>query len=484
MTPAATGQGPTGDRPAADPVGQPSPPAYRKLSLWHDQVAEAGDDLRPRPCLTGDATADVAIVGAGFTGLWTAYYLLQAEPGLRVVVVDAEIAGFGASGRNGGWCSAEFSESTAGLVRRHGREAGLAMRRAMAATVDEVGRVVAAEGIDCGWAKGGMVALARSPVQLRRAEREVAEDADFDRVDGLDLLDSDAAWGRLAATRLVGGTFTPWCARVHPGHLVRGLARTVEGLGGVIHERTPATELCPGAVVTPRGTVRARTLVRATEAWSASLPGTGRSVVPVYSLMIATEPLPSSVWATIGLAERETFTEHRHMIIYGQRTVDDRIAFGGRGAPYRRGSRIRPEYDLRPAVFTKLKDSLVDILPQVEGFRITHAWGGPLAIPRDWHSSVGLDPATRIGWAGGYVGQGVSTSNLAGRTLADLVLDRDTDVTRQPWVGHRSPPWEPEPLRWIGVNSGLALAAMADAEERLTGRSALLRSAVRLVTGH
>jgi glycine/D-amino acid oxidase-like deaminating enzyme len=216
--------------------------------------------------------------------------------------------------------------------------------------------------------------------------------------------------------------------------------------------------------------VRAERVIRATEGYTATLEGERRRLIPVYSLIIATEPLPAEVWEQIGLRRRETFSDYRHLIIYGQRTADDRLVFGGRGAPYHFGSRIRPSYDRVPRVFDGLHETLVDLFPVLKGARITHRWGGALGIPRDWTASVGLDRATGLGWAGGYVGDGVTTTNLAGRTLADLVLERDTDLTRLPWVGHRSPSWEPEPLRWLGVNAGLRGMTWADAEEARTGK--------------
>ena len=434
----------------------------------------------PRPPLDGDTEVDVCIVGAGFTGLWTAYYLLRADPSLQVLVLEAEIAGFGASGRNGGWCSALFPASAAALARRHGREVALVMRRAMIATVTEVGRVAAAEGIDCHWAHGGSVTLARTPVQLARAWAELAEDAAFDHVDGVRLLDADEARARVGATRVLGATYHPHCARIHPARLVRGLAVAVERRGGTIAERTRAERILPrgaGSVLarveTARGTISARHVLRATEAWTATLPGSARAIVPVYSLMIATEPLPAAFWRVAGLSRGETFADHRHLIIYGQRTADDRLAFGGRGAPYHLGSRISPRHDHDPAVFSGLSRTLRDVFPALAGHRFTHAWGGPIGIARDWHASVGLDQDSGLGWAGGYVGDGVGTSNLAGRTLADLVLARPSELTRLPWVGHRSPRWEPEPLRWLGVNAGLRAMTAADTEERLTGRASM-----------
>ena len=464
---------------------------WGSLSLWHDQLLTSGEDaLAERPPLPGSTAADVCVVGAGYTGLWTAYHLLAREPSLRVVVVEARIAGFGASGRNGGWCSALFPASTAALARTHGREAALAMRRAMTGTVAEIGAVARAEGIACDWMLGGTVRLARTPVQLRRARAEAQEDAAFDGVDGVRLLDAEAARAHVGATDVLGGTFTPHCARIQPARLVRGLARAVERRGGLIAERTAALRIEGAAlgrdarVVTDRGVVRARHVVRATEAWTATLPGSRRAVVPVYSLVVATEPLPAAFWERAGLAAGQTFSDHRNLIVYGQRTADDRMVFGGRGAPYHYGSRIEPGFDREPAVFAGLREAVTRMFPDLRGHAFTHSWGGPLGIARDWRASVGLDAATGIGWAGGYVGDGVGTSNLAGRTLADLLLGRDTELTRLPWVGHRSRRWEPEPLRWLGVNAGLRAMTAADAEERLTGRPSLAARALAPYLGH
>jgi glycine/D-amino acid oxidase-like deaminating enzyme len=403
----------------------------------------------------------VSIVGAGYTGLWTAYWLLRHSPGLRVVVVEKEIAGFGASGRNGGWCSALFPASFTALSRRHGRDAALAMRAAMRDTVDAVGGVVADEGIACDWVKGGTVSLARTPAQLARA-----------RASGEVLLDAAEASALVGATSVLGATFTPDCARVQPARLVRGLARAVERRGACIAEGTRAESIGPRRVTTDRGVVRADVVVRATEAWSSQL--TPRSVVPVYSLIVATRPLPASFWDVAGLAGGQTFTDHRNLIVYGQRTADDRLVFGGRGAPYHWRSRIRPAFDRDERVFAGLRSAAMELFPALRPSDFTHAWGGPLGIPRDWHASVGL--ADGLGWAGGYVGDGVGTSQLAGRTLAALILGRDDPITALPWVGHRSRRWEPEPLRWLLVNAGLRLMTLADREEHLTRRPSTIAS--------
>ncbi|MFI7540827.1 NAD(P)/FAD-dependent oxidoreductase [Actinoplanes sp. NPDC049599] len=431
-------------------------------SYWQAALGGPGP---ARPALPGDRGVDVAIVGAGYTGLWTAYYLARADPSLRIAVLEAEHAGFGASGRNGGWCSGLFPVPVGALARRHGREQAIAMHRALAGTVDEVGRAAAAEGIDCAFAKGGTVALARSAAQLRRAEAEAATAREY----GLDLtlLDAAAAREKCGATGVVGGTFSPDCAAVQPAALVRGLAAAVERRGVTIYENTRALRLSAGSVLTDHGTVRADVVVRALEGYTAGLAGHRRTLAPVYSLMIATEPLPAEVWQRIGLARRETFTDHRHLIVYGQRTADDRLAFGGRGAPYHFGSRVRPGYDLEPAVFAALRRALTELF----GINppVAYRWGGPLAIPRDWMPSVGL--ADGMGWAGGYVGDGVAAANLAGRTLADLITGTDSELTRLPWAGHRSRRWEPEPLRWLGINAALRGTALRDTWEHARRRA-------------
>ena len=451
-------------------------------SLWRQTTP--GDDWSPRPPLPGDRDADVAIVGAGFTGLWTALYLARAEPDLRIAVVEAQTAGFGASGRNGGWCSALFPSSLDSLARRSSRSAALAQYAAMRHSVDEVMLAAAAEDIDAQMAKGGTIALARSAPQLARAKAEVEHARSWGLgEEQVRLLDETEATSVLAATRVRGATYTPDCAAIHPGRLVRGLAAAVERRGVTIYEQTPATAITPGRVETRHGTVRAPHVIRATEGYTRTLAGERRRLVPVYSLIIATEPLPEGTWEQIGLRRRETFNDHRHLIIYGQRTADDRLVFGGRGAPYHFGSRIRPGFDRNEHVFAALHATLVDLFPTVAPAKVTHAWGGALGIARDWTASVGLDRATGMGWAGGYVGDGVSTTNLAGRTLADLVLGRDTELTRLPWVDHHSRSWEPEPLRWLGINAGLRAMTWADSEEARTGRESRIAKVVAPLIG-
>lgn len=455
---------------------------YPGLSFWH---GTADDDLVPRPSLPGDTDVDVAVVGAGYTGLWTAHYLATSDPSLRVAVLEAETAGFGASGRNGGWCSALFSASHGTVARLYGRDPALALDRALQDAVDEVGRVASGEGIDCHYAKGGMVRMARSPTQLARARAEVESAHAIGLTDDdLRLMSPAETHERCGASRVLGATYTPHCAAIHPARLVRGLARAVERRGVRVFERTPVTRIGDRVAHTPHGRVRADVIVRATEAYTARLPGTRRTLAPVYSLMLATEPLPSSVWESAGLHDRETFNDLRHVVVYGQRTADGRFAFGGRGAPYHFGSATKPAFDREPHVYEALRRVLVDMFPAVGDAAITHTWGGPLGVPRDWFASVGYDRTAGLAWAGGYVGQGVGASNLAGRTLADLVLGRDTERVGLPWVGHRGRRWEPEPLRWLGVNAGRVLAASTDEAEWRTGREPRRAALLRRLVAH
>lgn len=459
--------------------------SYPDLSLW---LATCGDELSPRPRLPGPTDVDVAIVGAGFTGLWTAYYLKSLDPPLRVAVLEKEVAGFGASGRNGGWVSALFPASRASLARLPGasRASAAALTRSLRATIDEVGRVAAAEGIDCDYSKGGTVVFARSQSQLARARGEVAEAREWgDTEADLRLLDAAEARAHAQVQGSLGATYTPHCARIHPARLVRGLARAVERAGVAVYEQTEVTALAPHQVSTDAGSIRADVVVRATEGYTTRLPGYERDVLPVYSLMVATEPLPAQLWDAIGLAHNPTFSDYRHLIIYGQRTADGRLAFGGRGAPYHFGSAVKPSYDRESSVFDALRRTLVDMFPPLDGMAFTHGWGGPLSVPRDWTASVGLDRATGMAWAGGYVGDGVSTTNLAGRTLAHLITGTESELTSLPWVNHRSRRWEPEPLRWLGVNAGLRAVTLADREEVLTSRPSVIAKAMApLLGGH
>jgi glycine/D-amino acid oxidase-like deaminating enzyme len=443
---------------------------YRARSLWLDGLAEP---LAPRPALSGDRDCDVAIVGAGFTGLWAAYSLASLQPDLRIVVVDREIAGFGPSGRNGGWASAGLAGSAQRYARLRGEDSVRRGERAMADGVGEIGRVVAAEGIDCGWLHGGSLLVATSAPQVARLHEGIERRRAFGvGEDDLRLLAPPELAQRVRVRGARAASFTPHCARLDPARLARGLALACERRGVVIHEGTEAEAIEPGRVRCAQGTLRASAVLRATESYTVQQPGERRRFMPLYSLMIATEPLPAEVWDELGWSGRETISDLHHLFFYAQRTPDDRIAIGGRGAPYRLGSPIDESYERNDTVRTRLERAIAERFPAAASAAITHHWGGPLGVPRDWCCSAHYDPATGFGWAGGYTGHGVVTSNVLGRTLADLVLRRDTDLVSLPWVGHESPRWEPEPLRFLASRAIVATLGSADRAEDRRDRAA------------
>ncbi len=445
----------------------------RPVPLWIDCLNE---DLTPRASLKGTTSVDIAIVGGGFSGLWTAYYLLERDPSLRILVLEKEYCGYGASGRNGGWCEGALAGGTEKYAKRSSQDAALRLEHAMFETVDEVKRVIEHEGINCGFQKGGLISLARNAPQAERqlAEVQAAKSQGFGE-DILRLLEPDEARQHLNATNIHSGTFFSPSASIDPGRLVRGLASAVESHGGKIVEETTVLSIEGRNVVTSHGEVTAEVVIQATEAFTRDLKGGKLDLLPVYSRMIATEPLSDSLMTEIGLINRPTFNDGRYIVIYGQRTEDNRIAFGGQGKPpYLFGSRIDPTIANNESSHEVIWQTLIELLPQLKDVAITHRWGGVLAIPRNWLPGLRYDKSSGLGVLGGYVGEGVAAANLAGRTMADLVLDLQTDIVSLPWVGVHPRRWEPEPLRWIGVRASRRLMGSADAYETQTNKTAWL----------
>lgn len=457
---------------------------YADVSYW---LETCGDDLTPRPPLMESIDVDVAVLGAGFSGLWTAWYLTEHQPNLAVAIVEREIAGFGASGRNGAWCTSEFPTGPAALAQRYGRDAAVATVAEMRRTVREIGRVASAEGIDCEWADGGQLIVARGSHQRPAIDHEYADLQRLGLTEGLELLDADAARQRVRITELEGALFSPHTAAIHPGKLVRGLARAVERRGAHIYERTTVTDIQPGrypTLITDRGTVRAKTIVLCGEAWLSQLPGFGRAVMPVYSLITLTEPLSDADWAEIGWRQRECIASCRYTVDYLSKTADGRILFGGRGAPYRFGSKIAAEMDRHAGTHRMLQDGVRAWFPRLADVRFTHTWGGPLGWSRDFMPTVAHDPAQGLAQAHGYTGNGVATTNLAGRTLADLILGRDTEITRLPHVNKRTRQWEPEPFRFLGVRLMQREFMRLDRRAEETGVAPSGKSLAERLTAH
>jgi glycine/D-amino acid oxidase-like deaminating enzyme len=450
-------------------VMHPSIATAEPRPLWWEGL---DDEFGTRSALEDDLDVDVAIVGGGYTGLWTAYELAAADPSLSIAVLERNHVGFGASGRNGGWCYDGFAAGMGRIEKMSNLDTARRFGAALRETVDEVGKVVAAEGIDCDFHKAGSVEFLRNHAQLVRAEDDVESYRRYGwTVDDVRILSPGEATDIARVTNLQGGLWSRHTAALQPARLAHGLAHAAERRGVHIYEDTEVTGIEPHRVtIDGGGVVTARVIVRALEGYTAELPSHHRELTPLYSIMIGTEPLPDDLWDEIGFADRQTFGDLRHMVVYGQRTADGRITFGGRGAPYDYGSRIRRNADFPAETFGPIRETLVELLPQLSDVEITHRWGGVLGVSRTWMPTVGYDPASGLAWAGGYVGSGVAATNLAGRTLADLITEQSTEITGFPWVNHRVRRWEPEPLRWIAFTAALRVMAGADRAEARTGR--------------
>jgi len=446
------------------PAQRPDEGDYRQLSFWHDSLPAP---LSARPALHGDLSADVAIVGAGYTGLWTAWYLKQLEPSLDIAILEADIAGFGASGRNGGWCSAYLSGIDGWLNDPTQREAAIRLQKLMFRTIGDLGQVVREAGIDCDYERSGALEIAVNPAQLTRLREE------FERLDRFGFTASDFHWldrASIGRTLNVDGALAAihldHCAAVHPARLARGLAEKLEQRGVTILEQSPVREFGSRAVRTDNGRIRADTVVLATEGYGATLPGRRRRLIPVHSTMVVTEPLDSGLLESLRLDRRYCFGNLDRVVTYGHLTADRRIAFGCRGEYYY-GSGIRRRFDGSEAAFGRVRRTLLRFFPALRGVRFTHAWGGALGVSRTLRPAVQFDTDKRVGWAGGYFGNGVGAAHLAGQTLADLVTGRDSERVHTPWVNDTdaSRSWEPEPLRWLGFRATRSLMALADRAE-------------------
>lgn len=455
---------------------------YRGLSFWHDSVPGS---LAPRPALAQDIDVDVAIAGAGYTGLWTAYYLKRHNPALSIAMIEAEIAGYGASGRNGGWCSAYLVGIDKALEQPQSKTAAIALQRLLFDTVEEVGRVGRREAIDCHFDPSGQIEAAVNPAQLGRLHEHVGfmHGLGFGE-DDLRLLTAAELRGHINIDGALGGMHMRHCAAIHPARLARGLAETLERDGVKIYEQTAVVKLNKNGFSTTGGEVKAGATVLATEGYTGLIRGLGRKLIPIHSLMVATEPLDATQLGATGLRRRHTFNNLDYITTYGQLTADDRIAFGCRGS-YRFGARVRTRFDAADPEFELVRETLHKFFPALRGCRYTHAWGGAMGVARSLNPAVCFDRESRFGWAGGYLGEGVGATNLAGRTLADLILGRDTERVRTYWVNPENERrldqnrWEIEPLRWLGIRSRAGLMHWADRAERTGSRAApLIRTAL------
>lgn len=455
------------DGAARRPVWHDTPEAMAIVARWKKQRAVSSGGF------------DVVVVGAGFSGLWTAYYLSSFDANLRIAVIERRHVGFGASGRNGGWCSGFLPLSLEELGEVFGAEASLATYRESFATLDEIELVLQRESISCGWHRGGTIQSASTPLQAERLERQVQ----IQRKAG--LADTDLEWlpaprvhEHLHLAQTYGASYSRHCATLNPFALVVGLAEVLRRRGVEIYEDTTVVSIDPGVVVHEHGSFRAGLVVQATEGYSNTLRQTRRRLVPLYSLMVATEPLDDAILEQLGWRGRATFNDGGRMIIYAQLTSDRRIAFGGRGAPYHFASRVHDRFDQDDATHARIVASIARHFPAAAGASITHRWGGPLGVPRDWTPGIVIDRNAKYARLGGYVGDGVAASNLFARSLVDAWYETGTTAARLPFVQHSSPRWEVEPFRFAGINALIKLSESIDEHELRRGRQPRLRSKI------
>lgn len=416
-----------------------------------------------------DRQWDVVIVGGGFSGLWSAHHLISADPHLKIAILERSRVGSGASGRNGGWASALYPTPEGKLLQHFPKEVVDDLRAHLRGAIDEIGTFIEEENIECGFHKGGTLVVARNQGQLARLQSHIEHESS--------ILGAQETRARIGMTHALGAVYSPHCAALNPAALVVGLARSLERRGVAVFENTLA-EFSPSKKVRVEGhEIKARAVVRAIEAYHAN----SRDQIPIYSLMIATEPLAPEVFNEIGLHNRETFADGSHRVNYAQRTADNRLAIGGRGAPYTWGSYRNDAREIQRGIHQKIRKMAKQWFPVLENYEFTHAWGGAVGITRDWSPYLRWNGT--YGEMGGYAGDGVTLSYLAAATLADLIMKRTSTRTQLPFVQWQNPLWEREPLRWLAVNAAIKLSSTADWEEKISQKPSLLMKALAPIIG-
>jgi len=423
----------------------------RSEVLWQDGKIEV-DRKEPR------SSYDICIIGGGFSGLWSAHHILKLDSSLKIAVFEAREFGFGASGRNGGWASSEYPVYKESLIARIGAAKTEELFAALDNSIDEIGAFASDE---VGFVKAGSLYFARNEAQVSRLRERIDVTHSW--------LSASEAKAKLNVEGVKGALFNSSCATVSPFNLVNCLVKDLTRRGVDLFEHSYATEV-EGGVLVNSALITAPVVIQATEAFGES----GREFIPLYSLMVATEPLSDSVWKEIGNTARFTFAEASHMVNYAQRTSDDRIAIGGRGATYPFSSKLNVAKERTEKVHATIRALLTSWFPILRGVQFTHAWGGAVAITRDWEPYLQWNRAKGFARLGGYAGDGVTMSYLAAKILAHEILEKPNGLRNLHFVNRKIRRWEPEPIRYLGVNALVKLSAIADREERITQRKSVL----------
>jgi glycine/D-amino acid oxidase-like deaminating enzyme len=450
-------------------------------SFWLDQP----DAPEPLPALTGHVTADLAIVGGGFTGLWTALLARERDPSLDVVLLEARTAGWAASGRNGGFCSASLTHGLANGLQRFPAEMPL-LDRLGAGNLRAIGETVERYGIDCDFSLTGELALATAPWQLDG----LAEEAAAARALGheVEVLDAAAARRELDSPLFAGGLrYAGGNAMVEPGRLAWGLRSACLRAGVRICESTAVRSLAPAGaaleLTTPYGSVRAGRVVLGTGAFRPLLRRIGNYVIPVWDYALMTEPLTAAQLASLGWKDRRGASDLGNQFHYFRLTRDDRILWGGYDAVYYNGGRIHEEQAQRPQTFAKLAEHFFATFPQLAdgGVSFSHAWGGVIDTCSRFCPFFGTAHGGRLAYAAGYTGLGVGATRFAAQVLLDLLEKSDSERTRLTLVRSKPLPFPPEPFRSAVVQ--LTRASLARADRNEGRRDAWLRLLDRLGLG-
>ncbi|MEQ6903670.1 FAD-dependent oxidoreductase [Nocardioides sp. YIM 152588] len=436
--------------------------------LWLDTP----DRPAARPPV-GDATADLVVIGGGFTGLWAALRAKERDPHRSVLLVEADRLAEHATGRNGGFCEASLTHGEANGRDRWPDEYD-ALDRLGLENLDRIEEAVARYGIDCGFERTGQLTVATRPHEVADLEPEA---------DG--FLDAAAVRGLVdSPTYLAGRLDAEGCAMVDPARLAWGLADAAESLGVTIAEHTAVTGLrrtdLGVEVGTAQGTIRAGQVVVATNAFTDLLPRVARRVVPVYDHVLATEPLSAEQLASLGWEHRAGVADAGNLFHYYRLTADDRILWGGYDAVYHFGRSIDAEHEQRPATHRLLAEHFFETFPQLAGLAFTHRWGGVIDTCSRFCAFFGLAHGDRVAYAAGFTGLGVGASRFAADVMLDLLSGQETERTRLAMVRERPIPFPPEPLAWTGIQLTRWAAARAD----VTGKRNLwLRTLDRLGLG-
>lgn len=408
----------------------------------------------PNAPLTGAHRADVVIIGGGFTGLWTAYELKRSDPSAEVVVLEGQEIAYGASGRNGGFAMTLLGMSLRHVVDRWGVDAARAAHEAVARSVSEIGTFSSEHSVDCDYHRGGLLVVATNESQERRVQRDL-EAAQKVGLSSITAMDAGQLQSEVRSPTYRTALLDENCATIHPARLVRGLKRVLEEMGVRIFEGSPVAGLDATQnqlrIRSGEGYVDTAQVVLATNAWAHRLPQFKRKVVPLYSYIILTEPLDDTTWAEIGWEGRQGIEDKRNFVHYYRRTADGRILWGGRdGVVYAR-NKIDAKHDSHDGVFRKLEETFRKTFPQAKAARITHRWGGPVAVTTEFVPLFGSLEAGRVHYGLGYNGHGVAPSHLGGKILSDLVLGKSRGYTDLFFVGANEHSFPPEPLTWLGA---------------------------------